>query len=449
MKFAVTDIETNGAGNRITDIAVIVFDGDKIVDEYQSLVNPGGRIPNFITALTGITSEMLYDAPTFEEIADDIASITQDCIFVAHSVNFDYNIIRAEFQNIGRDFQRKKMCSVRLARKVIPGHRSYSLGNICGNLGIEINGRHRAYGDAMATVELLKYLQQQNNFETCLNEFIHARSRETTIPAQLDRKEFDRLPDKAGIYYFYNEQHQLIYVGKAVNIKKRVLSHFYSKSKYKSAMLREIAHVDFSLSGTELMALLMEDDIIKRNFPKYNKSAKERIKGFALVSYFNRKGILNLGIQDVKKAVGAHKVFFSQLEARLYVEKLADEFNLCPRHCQLLKGVEDCSDSIYGCCEGVCTGDEEVRAYNEKVFAAIESCTDEMPDGIIKQKGRNPNEDAFIRIKNGKYCGFGFVDRSEAVSDFEIDNYLIKAYDNQNVRQILRNWMHLIEPVSI
>ena len=135
-KFAIVDIETNGAANRITDIAVLVYDGEKITDEFQSLVNPGGRIPSFITSLTGITEEMLWDAPRFDEIADKIDVITRDCVFVAHSVNFDYNIVKSEFRNFGINYQRKKLCSVRLTRKILPGHRSYSLGNICGELGI-------------------------------------------------------------------------------------------------------------------------------------------------------------------------------------------------------------------------------------------------------------------------------------------------------------------------
>ena len=444
-KLAIVDIETNGAANRITEIAVIVYENGEVVDEFQSLVNPGGRIPSFITALTGITEEMLWDAPRFDEIAEKIDDITRDCIFVAHSVNFDYNIVKAEFQNFGYNFQRNKLCSVRLARKVIPGHRSYSLGSICGDLGIAINGRHRAYGDAKATLELIQYLQQQDNFDDLLKEFLHVRSRESTIPAQLDRNEFERLPSSPGIYLFYNEQHQLIYVGKAKNIKKRVLSHFYSKSRYKSSMLREIAHVDFQNSGTELLALLMEDAAIKRNFPKYNRAAKNRITGFALVSYYNRKGILNLGIQDLKKAIEPHRVFYTQTEARLYTENLAEQFNLCPKYCQLLTHVDDCRLSIYDSCAGICSGDEEVATYNQKVEAALESSQQDLPDGIIRLNGRNAGEEAFIRIRNGKYCGYGFVDKQQHVANYELDNFLIIEQDNPNVRQILRNSLHLME----
>ena len=447
MKFAIVDIETNGASNRITEIAVIIYDGAKVINEFQSLVNPGGRIPGFITALTGITQEMVLYAPSFDEIASSINEITQDCIFVAHSVNFDYNIVHSEFKNCGINFQRKKLCSVRLSRKVIPGHKSYSLGNICGNLGIKINGRHRAYGDAYATLELIQYLQKQENFDLILNEFLHAHSRESTIPAHLDKNKFENLPASAGIYQFYNEQYQLIYVGKAKNIKKRVLSHFYSKSKQKSSMLREIAHVDYQVSGTELIALLMEDAAIKRNFPKYNKASKDRIKGFAIISYHNRKGILNLGIQDLKKAVEPHKVFYSLLEARMIMENLVETYHLCAKYCQLLKESNNCKSSIYNSCQGICIEEEKIEIYNQKVNEAIAFLTEDLPNGIIKQKGRNANEDAFIRIQNGKYCGYGFVEKQNEISNFELDDYLIRENDNQNVRQILRQSMHLIQEI--
>ncbi|MDO5654592.1 MAG: exonuclease domain-containing protein [Flavobacteriaceae bacterium] len=446
-KIAVVDIETNGAANRITDIAVIVYDGNQIIDEFKSLVNPGGRIPSFITALTGITEEMLYDAPRFEEIADEVYNITQDCIFVAHSVNFDYNIIRSEFQNIGRDFQRQKLCSVRLSRKVIPGHKSYSLGNICGALHIPIYDRHRAYGDAQATLRLIQHLQTYEHFENCLEQAMHARSQEATIPSGLDKEEFERLPHAPGIYYFYNDRHEIIYIGKAKNIKKRVLSHFYNTSRYKSSMLREIAHVDFSVAGTELLALLMEDSEIKRNFPKFNIASKNQIKGWALVSYYNRRGILNLGIQNMTKTSAPHRIFYGMLEARLFVEKLVEEYRLCPRYCQLLENVTNCDSSIYNSCDGICSHSESVENYNEKVRAALAFVEAELPDGVIKLKGRQPDEDAFVRIKNGKYCGYGFIPKNEEIRNEEIDQYLISQSDNMNVRQILKNTLHLIEKI--
>ena len=153
--YSVVDIETTGngyKGQKITEISVLVFDGKKIINEFTSLVNPEQNIPAFITNLTGITDVMVRSAPKFYEIAKKVEEITKDTVFVAHNVNFDYNIIRDEFKSLGFDFKRKKLCTVRLSRKIIPGLSSYSLGNICSAEGIEIAARHRAKGDAEATV---------------------------------------------------------------------------------------------------------------------------------------------------------------------------------------------------------------------------------------------------------------------------------------------------------
>ncbi|MDB5209013.1 MAG: polymerase subunit epsilon, partial [Flavisolibacter sp.] len=159
--YAIVDIETTGgyaAANGITEISIQVFDGEKVVEQFDSLVNPGKTIPRYIQAFTGITNEMVEDAPPFEEIAEKVFTILQGNIFVAHNVNFDYSFIKSHLEHYGYSFNAKKLCTVRLARQIFPGHPSYSLGNLCHSLGIELNDRHRASGDAAATVTLFKKL---------------------------------------------------------------------------------------------------------------------------------------------------------------------------------------------------------------------------------------------------------------------------------------------------
>jgi len=171
--FAIIDIETTGQSalkGKITEIAIFIHDGAEIVDSFSSLVNPECYIPQYITELTGISNEMVRDAPKFYEIARRIVEITQDKVFVAHNVSFDYRFVQEEFKRLGYDYQRKTMCTVRLGRKFIPGHRSYSLGNICSELGIAINGRHRAGGDAFATTKLFEIIMEKK------------RQKETRIP---------------------------------------------------------------------------------------------------------------------------------------------------------------------------------------------------------------------------------------------------------------------------
>jgi DNA polymerase-3 subunit epsilon len=162
--YAVIDIETTGTNNqtgKIIEIAIILFNGQFVSESFVSLINPECYIPKFITNITGISNEMVSNAPKFYEIAKQIVQLTSNKIFVAHNVSFDYNFIRKEFKDLGFDYSRKTMCTVELSRKLLPGHASYSLGKLCNDLNIQITGRHRAEGDAMATVELLKKLLTQ------------------------------------------------------------------------------------------------------------------------------------------------------------------------------------------------------------------------------------------------------------------------------------------------
>ncbi len=230
MIYTIIDVETTGQGNKITEISIFKHDGEQVIDEFTSLVNPEALIPSYITALTGIDDYMVAKAPTFKEIAKEVLSITEGTTFVAHHVNFDYNIIRNEFKAIGIDFSRRKLCTIRLGRKLLPGHASYSLGKLCKALGIEVHDRHRARGDAEATVILFELLLQQDGSGSVFSSFLKKRSKEATLPSHLPTPVFEAIPHAAGIYYFKNKKGNVIYVGKAKDLKKRVLSHFYSKT---------------------------------------------------------------------------------------------------------------------------------------------------------------------------------------------------------------------------
>lgn len=179
--YTIIDVETTGKSGKITEISIFKYDGQNIIDEFTSLVNPETYIPDYITQLTGIDNSMVTGSPTFSKIAQNILEITQGCIFVAHSVNFDYNVIRNEFKNIGVKFNRKKLCTVKLSRQLLPGHESYSLGNICYDLNIEIEARHRARGDAEATVILFHKLLHAKNSEVVFNASLN----KTVIKSQL------------------------------------------------------------------------------------------------------------------------------------------------------------------------------------------------------------------------------------------------------------------------
>ena len=444
--YAIVDIETTGngyKGQKITEISIFVFDGKKIVNEFTSLVNPQQNIPPFITNLTGITNAMLRHAPKFYEIAKKVQEITAETIFVAHNVNFDYNIIKDEFKNLGFDFKRKKLCTVRLSRKIIPGLSSYSLGNICADENIPINGRHRAKGDAEATTELFRRLiERDDNF--IINSFLNSRSREATLPPLLDKKVVDNLPETFGVYYFKNSAKEIIYVGKANNIKQRVISHFYDKKKKEREMCLEIAHISYSETGSELLALLLESSEIKHQYPKYNRAQKNKKEAFGLFSYEDQKGIIHLAFNRIKIAPNRIHSFYSLAECRNFIEKLCIEFNLCPKYCHLQTNIGRCFHHQIKECKGVCSDLETAKNYNERVLKAINSIGLALENIVIKENGRYENEIGFALILGGTYQGFGYIDKvlhSELINAEDYQFYVQPKRDNRDVQKILTAYL--------
>ncbi|WP_225036454.1 exonuclease domain-containing protein [Winogradskyella sp. SM1960] len=442
MIYTIIDVETTGQSNRITEISIFKYDGNTVIDEFTSLVNPETYIPQHITALTGIDDHMVADAPRFEEVAQDILSITEHTIFVAHNVNFDYKVINGEFQRIGLEFTRKKLCTVRLSRRLLPGHRSYSLGKLCKALDINLVGRHRARGDAEATVILFELLLQQTKASEVFNEFLNKNSREATLPPNLPKATFEALPHAAGIYYFKDKKGKIIYVGKAKDLKKRVLSHFYSKIKKSQDMVRETADIDFEVSGSELIALLMEDAAIKHHFPTYNKLSKRTVQTFAIFSYEDRKGILHLASNKGRLVPNPIITFFNIRDLRSYVEKVCAKFNLCPKYCHLQESVSECSHYSIQNCKGICRDEESVESYNNRVLEAIHDMSNQKDDIILKEKGRQANETAFVMIKDGSYLGYGFIDNDEQVNHLDdFITYLIPQKDSLDIQKILRPYI--------
>lgn len=228
MEYAVVDIETTGGyagGSRITEIAVVIHNGAEVTDRWETLVNPEQHIPLYITKLTGISNEMVSEAPLFEEIAEQLFHLLTNRIFVAHNVNFDYSFVRHQLEQSGFKWAARKLCTVRATRKIKPGLPSYSLGNLCGSLGIPLENRHRAGGDADATTVLLSKLLEWDTHKV-LADMIKNTAQDQRLPPNLPLEDFEQLPEQPGVYYFYNQKKEVVYVGKAVNIKKRVASHF-------------------------------------------------------------------------------------------------------------------------------------------------------------------------------------------------------------------------------
>lgn len=278
MIYSVIDVETTGGSpksSKITEIAIYRHDGKEVIDGFVSLVNPEIPIPEFVAKLTGINDEMVEDAPKFYEIARKIVEFTEDTIFVAHNVGFDYGMIRSEFRRLGYDFRLPHLCTVRSSRHFIPDQDSYSLGKLTRSLGIELIGRHRAGGDALATAKLLSLIIERGNGG--VSKFIQNELNPRFLHPALDLEAVEEIPNRAGIYKFFDENNQLIYLGKSKHVRSSIEQHLRDTSTKKSASwCSEIARVEVEVTGTELIAAILEHQVLKKGLPKYNKPRNKK-----------------------------------------------------------------------------------------------------------------------------------------------------------------------------
>ena len=443
--YAIIDIETTGLSpktERITEIAIFIFDGYSIVDEYVTIINPERSIPYFITRLTGINNQTVENAPKFYEVAKKIVELTENQIFVAHNADFDYNFIRHEFLRLGYKFKRKKLCTVKLSRKLMPGLPSYSLGKICDYLDIQNDSRHRAAGDALATVELFKHLLSIDAENKPILSFLKQNTFDGQHP-HLKRSTLDDLPEEAGVYYFYDEKQQLIYIGKSKNIQKRVLSHFQNNSTKKAIEMRSrIADISYELTGSELLALLLESDEIKKHKPIFNRAQRRSSFNFGVFSFHDEFGYRCFKIEKNKPDSQPVSSFNSRQSAIKYLEYLLEKFDLC----QKLTGVYDSKQACFNYevkkCAGACIQKESVRNYNLRAEKALQSFAYKYDSFILIDEGRTPSEKALVRVQNGKYKGFGYIDTDLITNDLELIMDCIKPYtDNRDVQQIIKNYL--------
>lgn len=441
--YAIVDIETTGGyaeKHKITEIAIYHHDGIQITDVYHSLINPGRNIPEFITGLTGITTEMVYQAPAFHEIADDIYQRLAGKVFVAHNAHFDYSFLKKEFEQVGVNLQTRKLCTVRLARKIIPGLRSYSLGSLAESLGIHIQNRHRAGGDAAATARVFDQLMRRDRDGYILKS-LKRNSGETVLPPNLSKEAFDRLPSLPGVYYFLNDRGDVIYVGKAINIKKRITGHFTGEATAwsRSKIRNEIHHITYELTGNELIALILEAQEIRRLWPKYNQAQKFRVEEWGIFNYEDRNGYLRFSVNVVSRGSRPLMRFSTKGEAWNFLWEKVRAFELCPKLCglQLAKGL--CFDYQSGGCSGACMGVEGTHAYNRRMAQAIDAFHGDGETLAIIGKGRNIDEQSLVLVEKGAYVGYGFCDRELPVSDYESALNLVKRSTENRIIQNLVN----------
>lgn len=277
MNYVIVDIETTGGGpktSRITEISILKHNGKEIIDRFTTLINPEEKIPPFVVRLTGISNQMVESAPRFFEVAKDIVQFTEGCIFVAHNVTFDYGILRKEFKQLGFDYRRSHLCTVKASQEILPGHASYGLGKITKELGIELNNHHRAEGDAEATVVLFEMLIKKDFAQ--LQKLIQKALDPREMHPSLDLNTLDEIPNRCGVYKFYNEFDELIYVGKSKGVYSKIKQHLQaSDSKKGVEMRREIARIEYELTGSDAVALIRKIQITGESMLKYSESEQK------------------------------------------------------------------------------------------------------------------------------------------------------------------------------
>ncbi|PIF01467.1 MAG: exonuclease [Maribacter sp.] len=413
--YAILDIETTGGKYNeegITEIAIHKFDGKNVVDKFISLINPEREIQPFVVNLTGINTKMLRTAPKFHEVAKRIIEITGDSVLVAHNAQFDYRILRTEFRRLGYNFERKTLCTVDLSKKLLPNVESYSLGKLVRTLGIPMSERHRANGDAIATLKLFKLLLAKDTEKTIIKEVVREKTHGELSQRQLDI--VGQMPSETGLYYMHDRKGEILFLGKSTNIKKRVNQHFTKSGDRARQLQKETKTITFEETGSELVALLKENGELLRNNPKYNSnSRKKRLQALYMVS--DAEGYQRFEIGPYDKDRKYVTTFNSLLSAKRFLRKITEEFRLYLDLNDTEKE-EVCAKSP----KDNCPGQETPMDYNlraRKVWGKYSLFGKTI---LIIDKGREIGEYSAILIKNGIFQGLGYYDLNHQINNLDI-----------------------------
>ncbi|WP_417291472.1 exonuclease domain-containing protein [Corallibacter sp.] len=438
--YAILDIETTGGKYNeegITEIAIYKFDGHKVVDQFISLVNPERDIQPFVVNLTGINNNMLRNAPKFYEVAKRIVEITEDCILVAHNAQFDYRILRTEFKRLGFGYKRKTICTVELSKSLIPGQPSYSLGKLARALGIPVTDRHRASGDAMATVKLFKMLLNKDLEKHIIKDAVRAEPKFQMEPNL--KQIINELPNETGVYYIHNDKGDIIYIGKSNNIKNRISQHFSSTSPKSKKIQLQTASVTYEKTGSELVALLKENQEIKKNKPLFNRALRRTIFTYALYSFVDDNGYINLKIDKADGRKTAITTFSNRQSAKSFMHKAVEDYNLCQKLTGLYPTKTNCFNYTIKQCEGACIQQETAESYNSRVESLIQKNSYTNLNMVIIDKGRDIDERSAILIKNGIFKGLGFFDLNYQITNSDVLESIITPMENN------RDSQHIIQ----
>lgn len=425
--FAIVDIETTGsyaAANSITEIAVVISDGLKVLDRYDTLVKPDHSIPFSIQSLTGIDNNMVADAPSFSEISKSLRELLGEHIFVAHNVHFDLSFIQAAFKAEGIDYKPRRLCTVRYSRRIKKGLRSYSLGNLAQHFNLRNEAAHRAWGDAKVTTELLHLLLEEDK-QGQWQQMIKVNTGELNLPVHLPAQEFHNLPNLPGVYYFYNLSGEILYVGKASRLKSRVSSHFTADkgTSKSSAFKREIAHIHYELCGNILQAGLWEDHEIRRLWPPFNRAQKSPKQKFGVFLYQTQKGQSALGINRVNRQQSFLIQFHNLEKARAWVSDKVEQYQLDPKLCGFPQA-----------------GARHHAGHENGIKELKQEIKDSRMHKIIVLPGRKPDENGFVQLGPEGFECMGYVPKERPIrKPNDLQPYIKKVQTSASTDGIIRD----------
>ncbi len=383
---------------------------------------------------------MLKNAPKFYEVAKRIVEITEDCIIVAHNSDFDYRILKTEFRRLGFPFKRKTLCTVELSQQLMPEMESYSLGKLTRALGIPVSDRHRANGDALATVKLFKMLLNKDTNKKIIKDAVKIEQKSKLASNLKDIVE--ELPSDIGVYYIHDAQGNIIYIGKSNNIRKRIIQHFTNKNSKSKKIQVQVATVTYEKTGSELVALLKESEEIKKNKPILNRALKRNKFTQGLYSFIDDNGYINLRIKSINAKDKAITTFSNRKSGVSFMNKMVETYQLCNKLCGIDRSKTSCFNLGIENCYGACIGREAPEEYNKRANAVIEKNSYDNKDMILIDKGRDIHEKSVILVEDGVFKGIGFFDLNHQITNHEILKSLITPmHNNRDTQHIIQSYM--------
>ena len=374
------DIETTGGAHlfdRVTEVALIKVENGEVTTVWESLINPGIPIPKQITGLTGISDDMVKDAPSFKDIAAELYSHLEGMVLTAHNARFDYGFLKAEYKRLGATLRLRTLCTVKLSRRLFPAVQGHSLDAIMKRFSLTTNARHRGMGDVQLMLDFLEAAKQDIGSVKILDA-INDQLIGPALPPGIDDEFLRTMQDVPGVYIFYDDTNLPLYVGKSIKLRTRVLNHFASdhKSATEMEMAQKIKRVEWRETAGELGALLLEAKLVKQLQPAYNRLLRSNKKLYAIrmseqLNDLPWLRVIPLNQTDPTDLEFLYGIFRTKKGATELIHRLADEFKLCSKLLGMEKGQGVCFAHQVNKCTGVCVGKEPHDLHHLRLRQAL------------------------------------------------------------------------------